>query len=178
MDDGAETLVELYESSRTTPQSVYKAENLTEGEHTPYADTQKERSGSAVVNQVAYVQVTHSPYIAKDFKLEDQGISLSVGQIYAISYSYTPSYATLDDMTYAASDTTVASVSTDGTVTAKKSGTAVITASSQKAGFPAQWQRKCESREVYLPVPLPIITIRTRRNVLRKFRQRKPAACP
>ena len=48
---------------------------------------------------------------------------------------YTPSYATLDDMTYAASDTTVASVSTDGTVTAKKSGTAVITASSQKAGI-------------------------------------------
>ena len=102
--------------------AVYKAENLTEGEHTLYAVTQKERSGSAVVNQVAYVQVTHSPYIAKDFKLEDQGISLSVGQSYAISYSYTPSYATLDDMTYAASDTTVASVSTDGTVTAKKSG--------------------------------------------------------
>ena len=34
VDDGAETLVDLYESSRTTPQSVYKAENLTEGEHT------------------------------------------------------------------------------------------------------------------------------------------------
>ncbi len=67
VDDGAETLVDLYESSRTTPQSVYKAENLTEGEHTLYAVTQKERSGSAVVNQVAYVQVTHSPYIAKRF---------------------------------------------------------------------------------------------------------------
>lgn len=135
VDDGAETLVDLYESSRTTPQSVYKAENLTEGEHTLYAVTQKERSGSAVVNQVAYVQVTHSPYIAKDFKLEDQGISLSVGQSYAISYSYTPSYATLNDMSYATSDENIASVSAQGTVTAKKSGTAVITASSQKAGI-------------------------------------------
>lgn len=120
VDDGAETLVDLYESSRTTPQSVYKAENLTEGEHTLYAVTQKERSGSAVVNQVAYVQVTHSPYIAKDFKLEDQGISLSVGQSYAISYSYTPSYATLNDMSYATSDENIASVSAQGTVTAKK----------------------------------------------------------
>lgn len=73
VDDGAETLVDLYESSRTTPQSVYKAENLTEGEHTLYAVTQKERSGSAVVNQVAYVQVTHSPYIAKDFKTGRSG---------------------------------------------------------------------------------------------------------
>lgn len=62
VDDGAETLVDLYESSRTTPQSVYKAENLTEGEHTLYAVTQKERSGSAVVNQVAYVQVTQPVY--------------------------------------------------------------------------------------------------------------------
>ena len=112
------------ESSRTTPQSVYKAENLTEGEHTLYAVTQKERSGSAVVDQVAYVQVTHSPYIAKDFKLEDQGISLSVGQSYAISYSYTPSYATLNDMSYTTSDENIASVSEQGTVTAKKSGTA------------------------------------------------------
>lgn len=135
VDDGAETLVDLYESSRTTPQSVYKAENLTEGEHTLYAVTQKERSGSAVVNQVAYVQVTHSPYIAKDFKLEDQGISLSVGQSYAISYSYTPSYATLNDMSYTTSDKNIVSVSAQGTVTAKKSGTAVITASSQKAGI-------------------------------------------
>ncbi len=135
VDDGAETLVDLYESSRTTPQSVYKAENLTEGEHTLYAVTQNERTGSAVVNQVAYVQVTHSPYIAKDFKLEDQGISLSVGQSYAISYSYTPSYATLDDMVYTISDETVALVSDQGMITAKKSGTAVITASSQKAGI-------------------------------------------
>ncbi len=135
VDDGAKTLVDLYESSRTTPQSVYKAENLTEGEHTLYAVTQNERTGSAVVNQVAYVQVTHSPYIAKDFKLEDQGISLSVGQSYAISYSYTPSYATLDDMVYTISDETVALVSDQGMITAKKSGTAVITASSQKAGI-------------------------------------------
>ena len=135
VDDGAETLVDLYESSRTTPQSVYKAENLTEGEHTLYAVTQNERTGSAVVNQVAYVQVTHSPSLAKDFKLEDQGISLSVGQSYAISYSYTPSYATLDDMVYTISDETVALVSDQGMITAKKSGTAVITASSQKAGI-------------------------------------------
>lgn len=135
VDDGAETLVDLYESSRTTPQSVYKAENLTEGEHTLYAVTQNERTGSAVVNQVSYVQVTHSPYIAKDFKLEDQGISLSVGQSYAISYSYTPSYAMLDDMVYTISDETVALVSDQGMITAKKSGTAVITASSQKAGI-------------------------------------------
>lgn len=62
VDGGAETLVDLYESSRTTPQSVYRAENLTEGEHTLYAVTQNDRTGSAVVNQVAYAQVTHSPY--------------------------------------------------------------------------------------------------------------------
>ena len=58
--------------------------------------------------------------LQKDFKLEDQGISLSVGQSYAISYSYTPSYATLNDMSYTTSDKNIVSVSAQGTVTAKK----------------------------------------------------------
>ena len=42
---------------------------------------------------------------------------------------------TLNDMSYITSDENIASVSAQGTVTAKKSGTAVITASSQKAGI-------------------------------------------
>lgn len=56
--------VDLYYSERTQEQSVYKVSGLAEGEHVLKAVTQKEKSGSAVVNQVAYVEVTHAPYMA------------------------------------------------------------------------------------------------------------------
>lgn len=135
VDDGEETLVDLYNATRTSPQSVYKAGNLGEGEHVLRAVTQKERTGSAIVNQVAYAKVTHAPYVATDFTLSEESLVMTAGQSGTVSCTFVPSYASLDDLSYESSDAGVASVSPDGRITAQKKGTAVITVSSERAGI-------------------------------------------
>lgn len=134
VDDGEETLVDLYNASRTTPQSVYKASGLGEGVHVLRAVTQSERTGSAVVNQVAYVKVTHAPYAATDFELSESSLAMTEGQTYTISCTFVPSYASLSDLAYVSSNEEVVSVSEEGVITAKKKGSAAVTVSSEQAG--------------------------------------------
>lgn len=55
--------VDLYQSSRSNAQSVYKISGLTEGEHVLKAVTLNEKTGSKIVNQIAYAKVTHLPYV-------------------------------------------------------------------------------------------------------------------
>lgn len=55
--------VDLYQSSRSGAVSVYRITGLSEGSHTLKAVTLNEKTGSKVVNQVAYAKVTHQPYI-------------------------------------------------------------------------------------------------------------------
>ena len=135
-------------ANRTTPQSVYKAENLTEGEHTLYAVTQKERSGSAVVNQGGFMYRSHTVRTLQkilNWKIRD---FLSVGQSYAISYSYTPSYATLNDMSYITlMKILLLSVNRERLPQKKRNGSD-HGIQPEGRGFPEQWKWKCESREV------------------------------
>lgn len=62
VDGAQEKTVDLYNSSRTAAQSVYSADNLTEGKHVLKAVTLNEKSGSKIVNQVSYAEVAHLPY--------------------------------------------------------------------------------------------------------------------
>lgn len=59
VDGGNEQTVDLYNSSRTASQQVYSVQGLSEGEHVLRSVTLNEKSGTKVVNQVAYVQITH-----------------------------------------------------------------------------------------------------------------------
>ena len=135
VDGGEETLVDLYNSSRTDVQSVYKVSNLDEGEHILRAVTQPQKSGSAIVNQVSFVKVTHAPYVAEDFTLSESSLDMTVGQTFRISCTYEPSYASLSDLKYTSSDGNVASVSDEGVISAQKAGNAVITVSSAAANL-------------------------------------------
>ena len=60
--DGAnEEVVDLYAKNRETV-AVYSKSGLTEGDHVLKAVTLNEKSGSSIVNQVNYAEVTHLPY--------------------------------------------------------------------------------------------------------------------
>ena len=130
--DGAnEQTVDLYNSSRTNPQSVYSVSNLSEGSHTLKAVTQttKNASSSTIVNQVAYAEITHQPYAATDFTLTQSSISLYEGQTQKVPYVMVPAGTSDSALTFRSNNEAIASVSADGIVTAKAEGTAEITVS-------------------------------------------------
>lgn len=54
--------VDLYQATRSNAQSVYKISGLAEEQHTLKAVTLNEKTGSKIVNQIAYAKVTHLPY--------------------------------------------------------------------------------------------------------------------
>lgn len=62
LDDGDESVADLYNGSRMTGQKVYSVSQLEEGNHVLRAVTMNEKSGSKIVNQVEYAEVTHRPY--------------------------------------------------------------------------------------------------------------------
>lgn len=137
VDDENIIIFDLYNSSRTSPVSAYKVENLKEGAHTLKAVLlpEKNEASSAIVNQVAYATIYHAPYIVKDIILEQTNYQLISGAVQKINYTVTPNYAVLDDITYTSNHPEIASVSKDGNITAHSAGSAQITIQSDKANI-------------------------------------------
>ena len=73
----------------------------------------------------------------KGIALNPTEISIKVGESKELSVIYTPEYATNKTVTWTSSNTAVATVS-NGVVTAKKEGTATITATSKEGSFKAK----------------------------------------
>lgn len=77
------------------------------------------------------VSITRLASVVTDFELNTTQIELKGGETFKLEVkedSITPSDAVFSTVTYSSSDTKVATVGTDGTITAKATGTAVITA--------------------------------------------------
>lgn len=77
------------------------------------------------------VSITRLAPVVTDFELNATQIELKGGEPFKLEVkedSITPSDAVYSTVTYSSSDTKVATVGTDGTITAKATGTAVITA--------------------------------------------------
>lgn len=61
--------------------------------------------------------------------------SIAVGNDETLTATLTPANTTYDTVTWSSSDTSVATVDDDGEVTAVHTGTAVITATTERGGF-------------------------------------------
>lgn len=129
--------VDLYNSTRTQAQSVYKISGLEEGNHTLKAVMQnKKNSGSSnYVNQVAYAEVSHAPYVIKDIILAEKSYEMSEGAMQQIEYTLTPEYVTVNDIVFESQNKDIATVNSKGVITAVKEGTAKITVSSEEANI-------------------------------------------
>lgn len=137
IDGKYEKEVDLYNSTRTQAQSVYKISGLEEGNHTLKAVMQnKKNSGSSnYVNQVAYAEVSHAPYVIKDIILAEKSYEMSEGAMQQIEYTLTPEYVTVNDIVFESQNKDIATVNSKGVITAVKKGTAKITVSSEKANI-------------------------------------------
>ena len=129
--------VDLYNSTRTQAQSVYKISGLDEGNHTLKAvmQTKKNSGSSNYVNQVAYAEVSHAPYVIKDIILAEKSYEMSEGAAQKIEYTLTPEYVTVNDIVFESQNKDIATVNSKGVITAVKEGTAKITISSEKANI-------------------------------------------
>lgn len=134
VDGKREETVDLYQRNREM-QRVYSARDLEEGEHVLKAVTLNEKSGGKIVNQVNYAEIVHEPYRPEDMRLEAESYLLEAGTERQIVYQTIPADASFTDLVYSSSDDTVASVSAEGLIAAKKAGTAEITLSSVLAGI-------------------------------------------
>lgn len=137
IDGKYEKEVDLYNSTRTQAQSVYKISGLEEGNHTLKAVMQnKKNSGSSnYVNQVAYAEVSHAPYVIKDIILAEDNYEMSEGAMQQIEYTLTPEYVTVNDIVFESQNKDIATVNSKGVITAVKEGTAKITVSSEEANI-------------------------------------------
>ena len=133
IDGKEEKVVDLYNASRTESQSVYKVTGLTEGNHTLKAvmENTKNPSSSSFVNQVAYAQVSHAPYVITDIKLAENSYEMSEGATQKINYTVEPDYASVNDITFTSNDDKIATVDEKGVITAVKEGKTEITVSSK-----------------------------------------------
>lgn len=73
----------------------------------------------------------------KGIALSATELNLKVGQAQTLTVIYTPSYASNKNVTWTSDDSSVATVSAEGKVTALAEGSATVTATSEEGGFTA-----------------------------------------
>ncbi len=78
----------------------------------------------------------------KDISFTKKKTSLTLGSTYTIKASVYPSYATNQGVSYKSSNTSVATISSSGKITAKSVGTTKITATSAEGGFSVSYTLK------------------------------------
>ena len=126
----------LYNSSNINSTFITTIDGLTEGEHTFRAVATGERAPGSTNSLIdcADVVVYHAPYAIENIVIGDGSgkVVLSEGATSQMTYTVTPSYATLTQASFASSNEAVATVSDTGLITAVGAGTAdIYIASSQ-----------------------------------------------
>lgn len=110
-------------------QSAYNTKALVSG---GTVEAVAEYTGSDKANYkqtTVTISITRLAPVVTDFSLNATQINLKGGETFTLAVdSVTPSDAVSSTVTYSSSDTKVATVGTDGVITAKATGTAVITA--------------------------------------------------
>ena len=79
-------------------------------------------------NKVSICKVVVNEVKVSDIKINNTNVELEIGDTYKLVLTIEPNNATDKTVTWTSSDTTIATVSSSGLITAKKSGTATITA--------------------------------------------------
>ncbi|MDU7030633.1 glycoside hydrolase domain-containing protein [uncultured Robinsoniella sp.] len=135
VDDENVVAADLYHETRTEAQSVYAVSDLPEGRHVLKAVTLNEATGNRIVNQAAYAQITHAPYVPEDIELTDTEFQMTEDETRQIGYTVIPEYAKVTDFVYDSMDSQVAEVSKDGVITARSEGSTMIRMTSEEAGI-------------------------------------------
>ncbi|QWT17714.1 Ig-like domain-containing protein [Collinsella sp. zg1085] len=127
----------LYNSSNINEILIASFDNLTEGAHTfkAVATGTKDTAAQNTLIDCAKVVVYHRPYQAQDVTLNASTLTLTEGETHQVSYTVTPSYASIDDMQYSSNNNDIATVDEHGLITAGQAGNTSITLSSARTGI-------------------------------------------
>lgn len=88
----------------------------------------------------AYTSNTDTEVVmCQGISIEGQSHTIEVNKTMNCQVSFVPANTTNQELVWSSSDTSVAAVSNDGTVTGERAGTATITATTKKGGYSASW---------------------------------------
>ena len=99
----------------------------------PGYSTVKLQTTNPEVNATCVVNV--KDLVVSGFEFKDDEVSLHVGEVHTLEPNYYPRSASIVPTTYTSSNSEVATVDNNGMVTAKKKGTATITARLNRGGY-------------------------------------------
>lgn len=106
-------------------QSLFKKDGLSEGEHTLKV-ARKEGSSGAI--QVDALKVNHKAIAPTGLAFDKASLSMEVGLQDHVKAVQTPDYATVSTITYSVADSSIATITQDGEITALKTGTTNVMA--------------------------------------------------
>ena len=134
--------VDLYHPSRVEKVLLYQSDTLSDGEHSITMEVLAEKNpsaGSTHEVSIDYAVVTTAATLpATGVKPAKDTVTLETGMTYPLTYTVLPDYATtVPAITFASSDDSVATVDTEGNITAKSVGKATITLAAADGSFTA-----------------------------------------
>ena len=115
-------IFDLYNGSNINSTYITTIDNLTEGKHT----FRVEAVDANKCIDCAEVVVYHAPYAVSELTLAETAISMSEGSTKEISYTVAPDYAYLKDATFVSANTEIATVDSNGVITAVAPGTTTV----------------------------------------------------
>lgn len=138
VDNGPETYVDLYSATRQNFVAAYNS-ILTQGAHTikiRVTGTKNSAStGTFVIVDYIKVYSSTSTTPVTGITIAPSTTSLAAGSSYTLVPTISPATATNKGVTWSSNNTAIATVGTDGKVTAVAAGTATITAKSADGGM-------------------------------------------
>lgn len=125
IDDKAvgEALAKLPSGAAQHQQSLFKKDDLTEGEHTLKV---ARKEGSSGAMQVDALKVNHKAIAPTGIAFDKPSLSIEAGLQDQVKAIQTPDYATMANITYSIADSSIATITQDGEITALKAGTTSI----------------------------------------------------
>lgn len=137
IDNGPETYVDLYAATRQNFVAAYNS-ILTQGNHTikiRVTGTKNSAStGTYVILDYVKVYSSSTTVAVTGITVTPATVSLATGSANSLTATISPTTATNKNVTWSSSNTAVALVSTEGTVTGVGPGTATITAATVDGG--------------------------------------------
>lgn len=118
----------LYNNGNINSTLIKTIDGLTEGKHILRAEATGEKEANATGTGIdcANVVVYHAPYTVSDFSLKETNATLTEGATFQIQAIPVPDYAILKDLTYISDNPNIASVDTNGLVSANGVGKTTI----------------------------------------------------
>lgn len=128
VDGGEEVIVNAYNSTRINQQKLFESPTLAHGVHTLKVRATGESDGGQASIQVDFAKIQHEEIKATNIAINQKQISLEAGGSTTIDVEFTPINTSVKTLEFTSNNEDIATVDSNGKVTAIAVGEAVVTA--------------------------------------------------